>query len=1122
MKRATFFKSAAPSSPEQAKPNRQSIRGRISAPIPILDPLDPPASAPNEIPAAAPAPASAPVPVPAPVEEAAVPEANSPMPTSPPPPNRASPPPPVVSAFSEDLESSNAEEEAADETHEGDADAEPEVGNEEEVSGDVDHEEKVEEAAEAGDASEDAEPVIEPAEVSVPKPTNDHAENDQQEEAATLEEPLPPLQSPKVRSPAAYTAGHRRIPTAELQSPQLPLPEPPASPPSQSQARLQYQIPQDQPSPFRQPGQPSGSSPPPLSVGPSALSSARASGTASAANSAASPAFRHRTNPSSTLRYSGASGMSSGGTGGGGGTSAGNTVSGSPKRKKSTLRGAFSKLFSRRKKTDSQILPTIAADPGHDVYDMRDSQQALQQQQYQPQYHQQQHQQQQQQQQQAPQHRSVRSDPTVLSRPRDSEPKRSASLPITEYDRALRSHSIGPEELIAIESARNSFQADHGPGGGAQTGLVDASGRRRAATATNRAFFPPQMQGGRRRFNNKSETYANILSGSGWTGLSPRPASAQGRKSQNRLSGSDIVSGAAGGGLGRNWATGSTDAGAGGPASAGLGLGAGFNLFGGAGGAGRNGSGGPGTDPNEIGRAITSNGRDSLEVSNDLSSRRRSRSLSNLHSLSFDQNQSQSQSQSQFQSRGRNDEIRYWRESYDLAFLSPLSSSHDMGHEHDDDEEEGGLNVQGSSANAGPSAQGIRSVDGAAFHGGEDDLTGTISLLQSLPDSPIDSPIEQDDERQKGKQPPKTPPQPFSFVNLSSLGGVSGPMKITQANNSMDNRIGGLETRMHRMERVVDQLCHTMPGYKEPTATATAAGPDQIPRSVPPFPDAFSGQPAIPPIPAIYQAQAAGTPFAASSSRYSNSRHSAHSGDSFESDLQHSHMSFGEGQTYIGSLHPPSSSSATQAQSIMASAGGPSNSPALRPASTSTVRGATSLPALNAAIDNSTAELLAQLKSEREVRQTLETQVKKLNERVNALSTTMYAMLRDPAAARPKSSHHKPSLALGTTPSTNSLRGKSASAAASAAAAVTQLKAESVLQTAKALGHGVSSFSADEETESEGFQTPMEGHYNYGGGDENDATTTATNKVDDTKRKKKAARTLSLGQLTLGKSAVQT
>ncbi|KAG5960714.1 hypothetical protein E4U58_004569 [Claviceps cyperi] len=38
--------------------------------------------------------------------------------------------------------------------------------------------------------------------------------------------------------------------------------------------------------------------------------------------------------------------------------------------------------------------------------------------------------------------------------------KRSLSMPITEYDRALRSHSIGPEDVMAIQSARNSISAD--------------------------------------------------------------------------------------------------------------------------------------------------------------------------------------------------------------------------------------------------------------------------------------------------------------------------------------------------------------------------------------------------------------------------------------------------------------------------------------------------------------------------------------------------------------------------------------------------------------------------------------------------------------------------------------
>ncbi|CAK7197495.1 hypothetical protein SEUCBS139899_000142 [Sporothrix eucalyptigena] len=1088
MKRATFFKSAGSSSPEQAKakPSRQSIRGRISAPIPIPDLLEQ-----EQLANAAPA---APTPEPIPVQEAAAPEEQPPAPTSPPPPTRVSPPPParaspappVVSAFSEDLENSDNEIEA-------ETDADEEAGAEESFAVAPTAEKEAEVAAEQN-ANVDVATAEKAAECETPDVNTDDtgpAEAEDEPEAEPAES-MPPLQSPKVRV-AAY---HRRIPTAELaqrpqeqpspQQQQLPLPHSPPHSPSPPQ--VQYQLPQAQPGLFRQAPQPMGSSPPPLSSGPSAVSSTRASGTASAGNSAASPAFRHRTNPSSTLRYSGASGVSSGGAG----TSAGNTVNGSPKpqRKKSTLRGAFSKLFSRRKKTDSQILPTITS---------QDPEMAPQQ----PMATQQQ-----QQQQQVPQHRSVRSDPTILSRPRDGEPKRSASLPITEYDRALRSHSIGPDDIIAIGSARNSFQTE-------QENADGGAGRRRGPPiSANRSLFSSQGQGARRRFNNKSEQYGSTLNGSEWTGLSPRPVSAHARRSQKRLSGSAIGSGGAGS-FGRNSGLG----GAAGTGASGLGLGgAGFNLFGS--GAARNATG-VSTDPNEIGRAITSNGPDGLlDANHDMSSRRRSRSLSGLHDLALDQ----------AQSRDRKDEIRYWRESYDPAYLSPLSSHHDMSQDVDDDDNQ---DMQGSE---------MRNRVGSHDAQGDNDITGAVSLMQSLPDSPMDSPIDQEDATQsKGKQqPPKTPPQPFSFGNLASLGanvGISssGPTKITQA-HSMDSRLGGLETRMHRMERVVGQLCNTVPGFKESAASATPT--DQIPRSIPPFDQAFDGQPAIPPIPAIYQSQVA----QASSSRYSNSRHSAHSGvseHSFDSDM-HSHMSFGDGQTYIGSLHPPSSS-ATQAQSIMAPAPGAISSgaalspmggnysPALRPTSTSTVRGATSLPALNASVDSSvTADLMAQLESERAVRQTLETQVKKLNERVNALSTTMYAMLRDPAAARP-STRGGSREALGTTPSSVSLRGQSAAAAS---VADTKLKAESVLQTAKALGHGlssshgVSSFSPDIDTESDGFQTPLEDmgrHYNYNYTDDHD--TNVPNKgdtVDDTKRKKKAARTLSLGQLTLGKSAVQT
>ncbi len=75
-------------------------------------------------------------------------------------------------------------------------------------------------------------------------------------------------------------------------------------------------------------------------------------------------------------------------------------------------------------------------------------------------------------------------------------------LPITEFDRALRSHSVGPQDITAIESARNSIHTDA------------TAGRRRAATTTGRLFTyhaPRRGEPGE------------------WAGLSPRPASAYGR-----------------------------------------------------------------------------------------------------------------------------------------------------------------------------------------------------------------------------------------------------------------------------------------------------------------------------------------------------------------------------------------------------------------------------------------------------------------------------------------------------------------------------------------------------------------------------------------------------------------
>ncbi|KAI1357038.1 hypothetical protein F5Y01DRAFT_10190 [Xylaria sp. FL0043] len=165
---------------------------------------------------------------------------------------------------------------------------------------------------------------------------------------------------------------------------------------------------------------------------------------------------RRRTNRSSALRYSNLSDA---------------TDMASPSRKKSTFRVAIGRLFGKRNRkrgsrshsdSEAQIIPT------HDHH---------------------------------------HSDPVVrerdLSDP-ESEPKRSASLPITEFNKALRSHSIGPDDYIAIHSARNSLQSD------------SAFLRRRAATTSGGPISSRLRDEGGDVF-----------------GLTPRPASSQGNDIAN-------------------------------------------------------------------------------------------------------------------------------------------------------------------------------------------------------------------------------------------------------------------------------------------------------------------------------------------------------------------------------------------------------------------------------------------------------------------------------------------------------------------------------------------------------------------------------------------------------------
>ncbi|KAM4054823.1 hypothetical protein HRG_005644 [Hirsutella rhossiliensis] len=156
--------------------------------------------------------------------------------------------------------------------------------------------------------------------------------------------------------------------------------------------------------------------------------------------------------------------------------------------------------------------------------------------------------------------------------PKSPEQKRYASMPITEYDRALRSHSIGPEDVLAIQSARNSLNAE-----------TRQSGKKPDASDATLAHPAAPRWTEARRF----------------TGLTPRPASSHDRRP--RLA---------------DWSE----------------------------------------DPNEIGRAITS----------DIKGlRRRSRSLSAFPTTD-----------GAFLgvSRRRSDEIRHWRESYEPATADSLSS----------------------------------------------------------------------------------------------------------------------------------------------------------------------------------------------------------------------------------------------------------------------------------------------------------------------------------------------------------------------------------------------------------------------------------------------------------------
>jgi len=626
-----------------------------------------------------------------------------------------------------------------------------------------------------------------------------------------------------------------------------------------------------------------------------------------------------------------------------------------PQRKKSTLRSAFSKLFRRsRRKNGGGSQSDMTGPSSRESHLMGSSQ-----------------------------HRSVSvilvscrrsarhilkltsnnvQDPTALGRATDKSPKRSTSLPLTEYDRPLRSHSVGPDDILAIESARNSLQAE-GSGAGMNYG-----GRRRAATTTSRLLFQSRARNPE------------------WgAGLSPRPASTHGGR------GSRLAT------------TGEFE------------------------------------DPDEIGRAITS---DSGNGSGN-GARRRSRSLSGLQDLAVVRPGG----------RRRSDEIRFWRESYDPGFMSPLSSN----------------------------AQDDLDIDD----------TGLVEA--SAPESPAVA--------------PKTPPQPFNFGLIpNTMVGMKITQAVTQA-ASIETRIDGLETRTDKLESVVGQLCHAVPGFHQPRPPhggssfladepATSAYTTAPPVRMPPIPKAMSVDPRETP-------------------RYASSHRSVETTDT------HSQISFGDAPTFIGSLHPPSSS-ATQYRSLTATAN-PLTSSLYRPTSNSTVRVASSLPTLGRdanSSDDGYSSLVAQLEAERAARQALEAQVSKLSERLNTLSSTMFAMIRGPSEPRsqerlnPSGGGHSPLLqppkAIPVLSSTHVL--KSLSSFEAKIEHASPSPETRVIATTEDTEGG-----ADEDD----FQTPREEQTPLFGafGEELRADDDEDGRGGDTgdQKRKKAARTLSLSQLTLKK-----
>jgi hypothetical protein len=438
------------------------------------------------------------------------------------------------------------------------------------------------------------------------------------------------------------------------------------------------------------------------------------------------------------------------------------------------------------------------------------------------------------------------------------EPKRSNSLPITEFDRALRSHSIGPDDVSMIESARNSLLTEF------------SFSRRRAATTGSRAPSYPQ-----RRDTDEL------------MGLTPRPAGApnRGARSASAMANLDIPGRANDPSTNDDYSQGAFaddqehDAAHGHVNADALA------------------HAHEGPDPGEIGKAITSDGRQFT-----LQHKRRSRSLSGLQNLDLER----------AGMRRRSDEIRYWRESYDPARLSPMPPHPTGTGNGDEPVVVSPYPIQAVSAN------------------------GNLS-------------------------------QPFDFgtVPLSPISDGNGA-KITDA-VGLTHRLTGIEARVRRIEKMMSSPLPLLPSPSRPLMHSS------------------------------------GPHFNKSSSNFGSNPSSSvdtnqDSNPSSPRSIGHSvsgRMSFGDGPAMAGRLHPPPPPPVAAAAINI-----------VRPTSNSTLRGVSSLPSLTqqaslqiqaqaqtidqapgtAASGALTLEhyntLLALINSERTERQELMSQVRKLERRV--------------------------------------------------------------------------------------------------------------------------------------------